>query len=111
MSGKSAQTIQQLLEAEKAAAEVVEQARKERDERLKKASLEAEAEIAAYREMLEKEYQEKLAKFKASEGDVSKMVKEREDKEIAAVKAAASKEKDAISAQLVEWVCGIDTGV
>uniref|UniRef100_A0A7S3EEC8 V-type proton ATPase subunit G n=1 Tax=Rhodosorus marinus TaxID=101924 RepID=A0A7S3EEC8_9RHOD len=62
MSGKSAQTIQQLLEAEKAAAEVVEQARKERDERLKKASLEAEAEIAAYREMLEKEYQEKLAK-------------------------------------------------
>mmetsp|Transcript_27074 Transcript_27074/g.105367 ORF Transcript_27074/g.105367 Transcript_27074/m.105367 type:complete len:84 (+) Transcript_27074:335-586(+) len=46
--------------------------------------------------MLEKEYQEKLAKFKASEGDVSKMVKEREEKEIEAVKEAASKEKDAV---------------
>lgn len=66
MSARPAETIQTLLDAEEAAKGVIDAARRERDARLKQASVEAEAEISAYREKRESEYQAAISSFKGT---------------------------------------------
>ncbi|GJQ13320.1 hypothetical protein GpartN1_g5111.t1 [Galdieria partita] len=56
------ETIKLLLKAEEEATSVVEQARRDRESRLKQATQEAQKEINAYRQEKEREYQEELNK-------------------------------------------------
>jgi UDP-N-acetylglucosamine:LPS N-acetylglucosamine transferase len=55
---QSSQGIQQLLAAEKNAAEVIEKARRNKNARLKQAKDEAEAEIARFRDDQERKFKE-----------------------------------------------------
>eukprot|EP00871_Galdieria_phlegrea_P002491 jgi/Galph1/3242/GphlegSOOS_G1894.1 len=56
------ETIQILLKAEEEAASLVEQARKDRETRLKQASAQVEKEVNAYKQEKEREYQQELKK-------------------------------------------------
>uniref|UniRef100_A0A674HPI2 V-type proton ATPase subunit G n=1 Tax=Taeniopygia guttata TaxID=59729 RepID=A0A674HPI2_TAEGU len=62
------QGIQQLLQAEKRAAEKVAEARKRKNRRLKQAKEEAQAEIEQYRLQREKEFKAKEAAALGSHG-------------------------------------------
>ncbi|KAL1789600.1 V-type proton ATPase subunit G 1 [Sigmodon hispidus] len=63
------QGIQQLLQAEKRAAENVSEARKQKNRRLKQAKEEAQAEIEQYRLQREKEFKAKEAAALGSHGE------------------------------------------
>ncbi|XP_043471207.1 V-type proton ATPase subunit G [Leptopilina heterotoma] len=65
------QGIQQLLAAEKRAAEKVSEARKRKAQRLKQAKKEAHDEIEKYREEREKQFREFEAKHMGSKEDVA----------------------------------------
>uniref|UniRef100_G1U826 V-type proton ATPase subunit G n=1 Tax=Oryctolagus cuniculus TaxID=9986 RepID=G1U826_RABIT len=75
------QGIQQLLQAEKRAAEKVSEARKRKNRRLKQAKEEAQAEIEQYRLQREKEFKAKEAAALGSHGSCSSEVeKETQEK-------------------------------
>ena len=111
MEKKSAETIQTLLDAEKEAALVVEKARKERDARLKRAVAEAEAEIAAYRAMKEKEYQAEKERYEGSSGTSKDQIAADADEKIAKMKAEASKNRDQVAQMLRDLVTTVDQTV
>ncbi|XP_064649113.1 V-type proton ATPase subunit G-like [Lineus longissimus] len=66
--------IQQLLAAEKKAAEKVAEARKRKARRLKQAKEEAAAEIDAYRLQREKQFKEQEGKVMGSEDDMKQRI-------------------------------------
>jgi ATP synthase subunit G len=65
------QGIQQLLSAEKRAAEKVSEARKRKNRRLKQAKEEAQAEIEKYKSERETQFREHEARYAGSKGDVA----------------------------------------
>ncbi|XP_071492255.1 V-type proton ATPase subunit G-like [Diadema antillarum] len=66
--------IQQLLQAEKRAAERVAEARKRKARRLKQAKEEAQEEIEAYRKEREAKFQEIQQKYLGSKGDQAREI-------------------------------------
>ncbi|KAG1653167.1 V-type proton ATPase subunit G [Nymphon striatum] len=64
------QGIQQLLAAEKRAAEKVSEARKRKARRLKQAKEEAQTEIEKYKNERESQFKEHEAKYMGSKGDI-----------------------------------------
>jgi len=66
--------IQQLLAAEKRAAEKVAEARKRKARRLKQAKEEAQAEIESYRRERERGYKEHEARILGSKGDMESKI-------------------------------------
>lgn len=74
MSERPAETIQTLLEAEEAAKSVIDSARRDRDARLRQATVEADREINAYRDRREAEYQAQLDALKGDAGNVSDQI-------------------------------------
>ncbi|CAG9764652.1 unnamed protein product [Ceutorhynchus assimilis] len=71
MAGHQTQGIQQLLQAEKRAAEKVAEARKRKVRRIKQARDEAQIEIEAYRRERERQFREYEAKHMGSKEDVA----------------------------------------
>ena len=67
------QGIQQLLTAEKRAAEKVSEARKRKNRRLKQAKEEAQAEIERYKAEREGQFREHEARYAGSKGDFFKI--------------------------------------
>ncbi|CDF36134.1 V-type ATP synthase, Subunit G [Chondrus crispus] len=104
MADKPAETIQTLLEAEQMAKTLVEQARKERDVRLKTAASEADAEIAQYRAAKEDEYQAQVKKYVGSTGETSDKIAATAQKNIKSTVAAAKSNKASVVDMLVSYV-------
>ncbi|ODV90571.1 hypothetical protein CANCADRAFT_108032 [Tortispora caseinolytica NRRL Y-17796] len=104
MSAQSSAGIKTLLEAEKEAQEIVQKARAYRTQRLKAARSEAAKEIEEYKKQQEKKFNEFVAQHS---GDTTKLESDaaaQVEKEVAAVKEAASKNADKVVDDLVKAI-------
>ncbi|XP_055144507.1 V-type proton ATPase subunit G 1-like [Symphalangus syndactylus] len=100
------QGIQQLLQAEKRAAEKVSEARKRKNRRLKQAKEEAQAEIEQYHLQREKDFKAKEAATLRSRGSRSTEV-EKETQEMTILQTYFRQNRDEVSDNLLAFVCDI----
>ncbi|CAG7831976.1 unnamed protein product [Allacma fusca] len=101
------QGIQQLLAAEKKAAEKVSEARKRKARRLKQAKEEAQAEIERYRQERERQFKEFEAKHMGSREDVAASIDADTNQKIEAMKHHVASNKEQVIKRLLEIVCDI----
>ncbi|KAF2905321.1 hypothetical protein ILUMI_00848 [Ignelater luminosus] len=101
------QGIQQLLAAEKRAAEKVSEARKRKARRLKQAKEEAQDEIEKYRKERERQFREFEAKHMGSREDVAAKIEQDTKLRIDDMNRAVLKQKDAVMQQILELVYDI----
>jgi len=101
---KAHQGIQKLLMAEHDATAVVKAAKDEKVARLKQAKAEAEAEILAYKQQREAQFQIFAKERLGDTGTHSKELAKASDMELASIKAAVEKNKDAVIANLLKAV-------
>ncbi|KAK9405767.1 V-type proton ATPase subunit G 2 [Crotalus adamanteus] len=95
------QGIQQLLQAEKRAAEKVAEARKRKARRLKQAKEEAQAEIEQYRLEREREFQQKQQAALGSQGNLSTEVEAQTRKKLQAMHGGQARGKDQVLRHLL----------
>ncbi|KAF8734733.1 hypothetical protein AX14_003030 [Amanita brunnescens Koide BX004] len=104
MATQQSQGIQTLLEAEKEAAKVVQQARQYRVQKLKDARAEAEREIAEYKQSKEAEFKA----FESTRAGVTSTVQATIDKEtevkLQAITDSHNRSKDAVVQNLLDRV-------
>ncbi|XP_029035954.1 V-type proton ATPase subunit Vha13 [Osmia lignaria lignaria] len=96
------QGIQQLLAAEKRAAEKVSEARKRKARRLKQAKEEAQDEIEKYRQEREKQFREFEAKHMGSKEDVAARIEADTKIKIEEMNKAVAMHKNAIMLKILE---------
>ncbi|XP_028656286.1 V-type proton ATPase subunit G 2-like [Erpetoichthys calabaricus] len=101
------QGIQQLLQAEKRAAEKVAEARKRKTRRLKQAKEEAQAEIEQYRTEREREFQQKQQAAMGSQGNLSSEVEQQTKKKIQTMQTNYQRNREKMLRQLLTLVCEI----
>jgi len=101
------QGIQQLLQAEKRAAEKVAEARKRKNRRLKQAKEEAQAEIEQYRLQREKEFKSKEAAALGSHGNSAVEVERETVTRMAQVQSGFGQNREAVLTSLLAAVCDI----
>ncbi|XP_075691520.1 V-type proton ATPase subunit G 1 [Rhinoderma darwinii] len=99
--------IQQLLQAEKRAAERVAEARKRKNRRLKQAKEEAQAEIEQYRLQRDKEFKAKEAAALGSHGSCSEGVEKETIEKISIVQENYKQNKETVLDQILSLVCEI----
>ncbi|KAG8446389.1 hypothetical protein GDO86_014011 [Hymenochirus boettgeri] len=99
--------IQQLLQAEKRAAERVAEARKKKNKRLKQAKEEAQAEIEQYRLQREKEFKAKEAAALGSHGSCSEEVEKETGEKMTIIQQNYVKNKESVLESLLSFVCEI----
>ncbi|XP_011853879.1 PREDICTED: V-type proton ATPase subunit G 1 isoform X2 [Mandrillus leucophaeus] len=100
------QGIQQLLQAEKRAAEKVSEARKRKNRRLKQAKEEAQAEIEQYRLQREKEFKAKEAAL-GSHGSCSTEVEKETQEKMTILQTYFRQNRDEVLDNLLAFVCDI----
>ena len=101
------QGIQQLLSAEKRAAEKVAEARKRKNRRLKQAKEEAQVEIEKYKAERERSFKENESKNAGSKEDIAAKIEADTKVKIEAMnRSVASNKAEAIS-NLISLVCDI----
>ena len=101
------QGIQQLLQAEKRAAEKVSEARKRKNRRLKQAKEEAQAEIEQYRLQREKEFKAKEAAALGSHGSCSSEVEKETREKMTVLQNYFEQNRDEVLDNLLAFVCDI----
>ncbi|XP_054249356.1 V-type proton ATPase subunit G 1 isoform X1 [Indicator indicator] len=109
------QGIQQLLQAEKRAAEKVAEARKRKygaaaegkNRRLKQAKEEAQAEIEQYRLQREKEFKAKEAAALGSHGSCTTEVEKETQEKMSVIQQNFQKNREVVLSQLLSLVCDI----
>ncbi|XP_056149114.1 V-type proton ATPase subunit G 1-like [Lampris incognitus] len=101
------QGIQQLLQAEKRAAENVAEARKRKNRRLKQAKEEARAEIEQYRSKREGEFSAKEAAALGSHGNDAVEVDRETVERMSRIQASYSGNHEAALGDLLRLVCDI----
>ncbi|XP_072309481.1 V-type proton ATPase subunit G 1 [Eucyclogobius newberryi] len=101
------QGIQQLLQAEKRAAEKVAEARKRKNRRLKQAKEEAQAEIEQYRLQREKEFKTKEAAALGSHGNSAVEVDRDTVERMSRIQSSFKGNKEAVLSELLKRVCDI----
>ncbi|XP_033989400.1 V-type proton ATPase subunit G 1 [Trematomus bernacchii] len=101
------QGIQQLLQAEKRAAEKVAEARKRKNRRLKQAKEEAQAEIEQYRMQREKEFKTKEAAALGSHGNSAVEVDRDTVERMALIQASYRSNRETVLGDLLRRVCDI----
>ncbi|XP_060769103.1 V-type proton ATPase subunit G 1 [Neoarius graeffei] len=101
------QGIQQLLQAEKRAAEKVTEARKRKNRRLKQAKEEAQAEIEQYRLQREKEFKTKEAAALGSHGDSAVEVDKETSDKMGRIQSSFQQNREAVLNNLLKMVCDI----
>ena len=101
------QGIQQLLQAEKRAAEKVAEARKRKNWRLKQAKEEAQAEIEQYRLQREKEFKAKEAAALGSHGSCTTEVEKETQEKMSVIQQNFQKNREVVLSQLLSLVCDI----
>ncbi|XP_013419940.1 V-type proton ATPase subunit G-like [Lingula anatina] len=99
--------IQQLLVAEKRAAEKVAEARKRKAKRLKQAKEEAQAEVDAYRQEREKQYKEYEAKVLGSKGDTEAKIDQNTRLKIEEINRNVQKQREQCLQRLLSLVYDI----
>ncbi|KAF8489317.1 V-type ATPase [Gautieria morchelliformis] len=104
MAAQQTQGIQTLLEAEKEAAKVVQQARQHRVQRLKDARAEANREVEEYKRQKEQEYKAFESKHAGSTQYSQSRVDKETDAKIAAIESAYQGRKEAVVQLLLDRV-------
>ncbi|XP_054291313.1 V-type proton ATPase subunit G 1-like [Pongo pygmaeus] len=99
------QGIQQLLQAEKRAAEKVSEARKRKNRRLKQAKEAAQAEIEQYRLQREKEFKAKEAAALGSRGSCSAEVEKETQEKMTILQTYFWQNRDEVLDNLLAFVC------
>ncbi|XP_035684506.1 V-type proton ATPase subunit G-like [Branchiostoma floridae] len=99
--------IQQLLAAEKRAAEKVAEARKRKNRRLKQAKEEAQAEIETYRQERERQFLEHQEKHMGSRTDIVRRMDEQTLQKMDELNQNVSQNKDEVMARILELVYDI----
>lgn len=94
--------IQALLRTEKEAAEIINEARKYRTNRLKSAKADAQKEIDEYKAQKESELKTYEQEHSGLNDSISKEADAQVEKELAAIKATYAKKKDAVVKLLVD---------
>ncbi|XP_074654932.1 V-type proton ATPase subunit G 1-like [Tubulanus polymorphus] len=102
------QGIQQLLAAEKRAAEKVAEARKRKARRLKQAKEEAQAEIEAYRQKREKEFRDKEEKTMGSKGNMQQTIDDAMARQLQDMNQNVASNKEKTVLRLIEIVADIE---
>ncbi|KAK2108698.1 hypothetical protein P7K49_013863 [Saguinus oedipus] len=100
------QGIQQLLQAEKRAAEKVSEARKRKNQRLKQAQ-EAQAEIEQYRLQREKEFKAKEAAALGSHGSCSTEVEKETQEKMTILQTCFRQNRDEVFDNFLAFVCDV----
>ena len=101
------QGIQQLLAAEKRAAEKVSEARKRKNRRLKQAKEEAQAEIEKYKAEREKQFREHEARYVGSKGDIANKIEMDTKSKIAEMNNAVKVNKQNVIDNLISAASNI----
>ncbi|XP_054003058.1 V-type proton ATPase subunit G [Hylaeus anthracinus] len=101
------QGIQQLLTAEKRAAEKVSEARKRKARRLKQAKEEAQDEIEKYRQERERQFREFEAKHMGSKEDVAARIEADTKVKIQEMNQAVSVHKETVMLKILDLVYNI----
>lgn len=101
------QGIQQLLQAEKRAAEKVSEARKRKNRRLKQAKEEAQAEIEQYRLQREKDFKAKEAAALGSHGSCSTEVEKETQEKITTLQNYFQQNREEVLDNLLTFICDI----
>ncbi|KAB0380152.1 hypothetical protein FD755_007936 [Muntiacus reevesi] len=101
------QGIQQLLQAEKRAAEKVSEARKRKNRRLKQAKEEPQAETEQYRLQREKEFKAKEAAALGSHGSCSTEVEKDTQEKMTILQTYFRQNRDEVLDNLLAFVCDI----
>merc|ERR1711981_536700 len=105
------QGIQQLLTAEKRAAEKVSEARKRKNRRLKQAKEEAQAEIERYKAEREGQFREHEARYAGSKGDVAARIDADAKLRVDSMNSSVNANKNKVITDLMEAVCNIEPKV
>ncbi|XP_076065675.1 V-type proton ATPase subunit Vha13 [Oratosquilla oratoria] len=101
------QGVQQLLAAEKKAAEKVAEARKRKARRLKQAKEEAQEEINKFRQERERQYREYENLHLGSKDDVAAKIKKETDMKILEMNKQVDENKDKVITRVLELVRNI----
>jgi len=101
------QGIQQLLAAEKRAAEKVSEARKRKNRRLKQAKEEAQQEIEKYKQERERAFKENEAKHHGSKDDIAMRIEADTKVKIEAMNRSVAANKGEVIDSLISHVCDI----
>ncbi|CAD5119802.1 DgyrCDS8387 [Dimorphilus gyrociliatus] len=99
--------IQQLLAAEKRAAEKVSEARKRKARRLKQAKEEAQAEIDSYKQEREQQYRQHEANILGSKGDSEQRIDKETQIRLSELERDYNLNKEKAFAKLLTLVCDI----
>merc|ERR1712061_554700 len=102
---------QQLLSAEKRAAERVSEARKRKNRRLKQAKEEAQAEIEKYKKEREQQFGEHEAKFVGSKDDVMKKINADTQTKVEQMNKSVDANKQSVIDNLIGVTCDIKSQV
>ena len=100
------QGIQQLLAAEKKAADLIAEARKNKTKRLKQAKEEAKEEIDQYRKELERKFQEKQAQ-EMGNNDFQQQLNQSTDQNLAEMKQQIAQNKEKVISRMLDLVYDI----
>jgi len=101
------QGIQQLLGAEKRAAEKVSEARKRKNRRLKQAKEEAQTEIEKYKAEREISFKDNEAKNIGSKDDIAAKIEADTKVKIEAMNRSVASNKEGVIASLMDLACDI----
>lgn len=100
--------IQQLLVAEKRAAEKVDQARKRKQKRLKQAKEEAQAEVEAYKAERERTYKQHEEQHMGTRGDLEARIHKMTEGKINDVNVAFQNHKEEVLDSLLGLIMDVD---
>nr|ADK34013.2 vacuolar H ATPase [Prionchulus punctatus]ADK34014.1 vacuolar H ATPase [Prionchulus punctatus] len=99
--------IQQLLAAEKKAAEKINEARKRKAKRLKQANDEAKAEIEKCRQDRERQFREYETKHLGSKDDIQQRIENDTRQNLERMQQSVNVNKEKVIQQLLELVCDV----
>eukprot|EP00088_Acartia_fossae_P011381 TRINITY_DN1574_c0_g1_i6.p1 TRINITY_DN1574_c0_g1~~TRINITY_DN1574_c0_g1_i6.p1 ORF type:complete len:119 (-),score=55.26 TRINITY_DN1574_c0_g1_i6:1113-1469(-) len=105
------QGVQQLLAAEKKAAEKVSEARKRKNRRLKQAKEEAQQEIEKYKQERERSFKDNEAKHHGSKDDIAAKIEADTKVKIEAMNRSVVAHKEQTIQCLINMVCDIQPQV
>ncbi|GJJ11084.1 hypothetical protein Clacol_005315 [Clathrus columnatus] len=108
MSNQSSQGIQTLLEAEKDAASVVQEARQYRTQRLKDARSQASKEVEEYKKQKEEEFKSLESKNAGSTENLQAQVDKETEQKISELKKVYEAHKDAVLDKILDRVTKVN---
>ncbi|KJH45417.1 V-type ATPase, G subunit [Dictyocaulus viviparus] len=101
------QGIQQLLAAEKRAAEKINDARKRKFQRMKQAKQEAQAEVEKYRQEREREFKQYEQTYLGTKEDIESKIRRDTENEIEEMRKSVATNKQLVIVRLLQLVCDI----